>query len=64
MRKWKCPECGCLSETIETELKGNCELTTEREQEEEYLETGYSNCKICGHQESRWSEKNFEVVEI
>ena len=63
MKKYKCPECENLTDTLIASLTGECILDANGETNLNYWETGNASCEECGYEENGWNEC-FEIVEI
>lgn len=64
MKKWKCPECGNLSEIIERRIEGTCYEDTKNNIVDREWESGNGICEQCGFEEKQWYDQYFEIVEV
>ncbi len=62
MKKFKCPSCGNLTESLICKVGGECVRNIDGDAELEYWEIGKASCEECGFEEG-WSDY-FEVVDV
>ena len=62
MKKWRCPECGEITEYLNASITGTCTIDTNGEPRLEFWEPSYPSCEECGFEKSMYSEDDFELV--
>jgi NMD protein affecting ribosome stability and mRNA decay len=63
MKKWKCPECGNLTDYISAKITGECIIDVDSNSTLNYWESTGASCEACGFEESHWREQHFIVVD-
>jgi len=64
MKKYKCPECGNLSDTIPSTITGTAWIDIEGDSELDEWELDVLYCEDCNFQESTWERDKFKIVEV
>lgn len=63
-KKWKCPECENLTETLECVIDGTVTIDVNDNVVDKQWETGYGICTECGYTKKWPTDNYFEVVEV
>ena len=64
MKKYKCPECGNLSDEVPCTITGTAWMDIDRNVTLDDWGLDVLYCEDCNFQESTWEKDKFEIIEV
>ena len=64
MKKYKCPECGNLSDEVPCTIIGTAWIDIDNDVRLSEWENDVAYCENCNFQENTWGKDKFEIVEV